>query len=140
MQWLHLRKVSSQRRQRYSRFESFINLANFAVAAFFIFEMAFKSIAQGVLFTPFPYFLSWWNVLDFGILLIDVLAMFEYEGDKEKFVRVFLCLRPLRLFNRIAGLRELAVYLGRTFKMIMLLFGLATLIFLMFSMIAVRSG
>ncbi|WZN63876.1 voltage-gated calcium/sodium channel protein [Chloropicon roscoffensis] len=123
---------------RENDFESFINLANFAVAAFFIFEMAFKSIAQGVLFTPFPYFLSWWNVLDFGILLIDVLAMFEYEGDKEKFVRVFLCLRPLRLFNRIAGLRELAVYLGRTFKMIMLLFGLATLIFLMFSMIAVR--
>ncbi|QDZ20321.1 voltage-gated calcium/sodium channel protein [Chloropicon primus] len=123
---------------RENDFDSFIQLANFAVAAFFIFETLFKFIAQGVMFTPFPYFLSWWNVLDFGILIIDLMAMFEYTGDKEKFVRVLLCLRPLRLFNRVAGLRELAVYLGGTFKVIMLLFGLATLIFLMFSMIAVK--
>ena len=123
---------------RENDFENFIQLANFAVAAFFIFEITFKFIAQGVLFTPFSYFLSWWNLLDFVILLIDLLAMFEYDGDQEKFVRVLLCLRPLRLFNRIPGLRELAVYLGGTFKIIMLLFGLATLIFLMFSMIAVK--
>ena len=118
--------------------EDFIKLANFAVAAFFIFETLFKFIAQGVIFTPFPYFLNWWNFLDFGILVIDIMGMFDYEGDKEKFIRILLCLRPLRLFNRIGGLRELAVYLGGTFRIIMLLLGLATLIFLMFSMIAVR--
>ena len=123
---------------RENEYKSMISAINVVCFFFFMFELIFKFIANGIIFTPYPYFLDTWNILDFFLLLIDFMGMYEYEDEQERLTRMLLCLRPMRLFNRVDGLRELAVYLNSTLKTILKLLGLAIVIFLMFSIIALQ--
>jgi hypothetical protein len=78
--------------------------------AVFVVEMAMKIVADGLVLHRFAYLQSWWNRLDFCIVLVsiaNVIAKSQRAGVV-KALRTLRALRPLRIVKRFAYLRVIA--------------------------------
>jgi hypothetical protein len=72
----------------------------------FVAEMVFKLIADGFIFHDYAYLRNRWNWLDFGIVIISLIAASDNEENSPfKALRCMRALRPLRLVKRMPGLR-----------------------------------
>ena len=72
----------------------------------FAFEFVVKILEHGVLWEhELAYFRQGWNVLDFFILMLQLLDMIGVDGLKS--LRVMRVLRPLRLLNKVKSLQLL---------------------------------
>jgi len=98
---------------------SFLLYCDFVVTIIFTFEMAVKILAYGFAFHKHAYMRNGWNVLDFMIVLVSLIALatgplvtgicgVEAGGSALKALRAlraFRALRPLRVIKRDPGLR-----------------------------------
>lgn len=76
----------------------------------FLAEMVFKVIADGFIFHEYAYLRNRWNWLDFGIVIISLIAANDTEENSPfKALRCMRALRPLRLVKRLPGLRVIVL-------------------------------
>jgi hypothetical protein len=68
----------------------------------FVVEFMTKIVAYGFMFPPDAYIKSPWNKLDFVVISGTILG---YMGFDTSIVKLFRCLRPLRIINRNEGMR-----------------------------------
>jgi hypothetical protein len=88
----------------------FIEYFQYFTTVLFTLEMTVKVITFGFLFNERAYLRSSWNVLDFIIVMVSIIGLFNSTslgsaGGAIKTIRVFRAFRPLRVINRAPGLR-----------------------------------
>ena len=104
-----------------------LNKAEIFFMIVFAGESVIKIIAMGFVLHPGAYLRNGWNILDFSIVLIGLVAMIfeEYINVDVKALRAFRVLRPLRL---VSGVPSLQVVLTSILKALMPLFYIALLV------------
>ena len=75
---------------------------NHVLFAIFMVEFLSKTIGNGFMFTPESYLKNHWNKIDFVVIVGSII---NYLGGNAGFVRLLRCLRPLRIINRVEGMR-----------------------------------
>ena len=80
-------------------------MAEYALFGVFCVEFLAKWLDKGLIRHPEAYFRKGWNILDFGILLCQMLELGGLSGFSS--LRVLRVLRPLRLFNKVRSLQLL---------------------------------
>jgi len=121
-----------------------IGYCNIAFAIIFLIEMFMKWIVHGVYKskTPVhyqlaqPYFGSLWNWLDFFIVCISIVGLFNIEGIQG--LRAFRALRPLRLVSRYEDLKITVATLFKSIPAMTSLLSVASLFFVIFAILGVE--
>ena len=121
-----------------NEFSGFIFGADVVVALFFVFHLLIHAVAQGLIFTPDGYLLELWNAVDTILLIVDLLSLISWEDQIEKFVRMVLTLRTLRIISRNEGMRQAASSLAATMPVIASMLSMALFIFIVFGIVGVR--
>ncbi|KAJ9468915.1 Muscle calcium channel subunit alpha-1 [Diplonema papillatum] len=86
--------------------QNFLYVANFVFLVIFTAEAALKTLAMGFAQHKGAYLRSWWNVIDFALLISGYVALHPSVANVTV-VRLVRLLRPLRTFSRVAGFRAL---------------------------------
>ena len=71
----------------------------------YITECAFKVISYGFFVHPSAYLRSYWNALDFLIVIISILDIFGSGSKGLKALRTLRILRPFKAFNALPRVR-----------------------------------
>ena len=121
-----------------NEFSGFIFGADVVVALFFLVHLLIHAVAQGLIFTPDGYLLELWNAFDTFLLTVDLLSLISWEDQIEKFVRMVLTLRILRIISRNEGMRQAASSLAATMPVIASMLTMALFIFIVFGIVGVR--
>ena len=98
-----------------SDFESVLNVLDLVIIAIFTVEIAVKMLALAPRFLD--YFKDAWNVFDFLIVLVAVVALFLPDLNAG-FVAVFRLVRILRVFKLVTAIPKLQVLVGALLKSI----------------------
>jgi hypothetical protein len=78
----------------------------------FSIEMVLKIIAMGFVMKPHSYLRDPWNILDFTVVVLGLLTLFDLGGGSNvNSIRVVRILRPLRTINSVPGMRGLVMTL-----------------------------
>ena len=109
----------------------------------FTLEVVIKVISRGfILNGPNSYILSWWNVLDFFIVIIALvsLAIPNASGDLKvlKIFRMGRLLRPLRVLSRNEGLKISIQALAMAIPNMMNLMVIVVLFFIIFAIMGIN--
>nr|AZP54645.1 voltage-dependent calcium channel type D subunit alpha-1 [Tetranychus cinnabarinus]QNJ46268.1 voltage-dependent calcium channel type l subunit alpha-1 [Tetranychus cinnabarinus] len=106
----------------------FLEKIEYLFLALFTVECVLKIIAFGFFFHPEAYLRSYWNLLDFIIVVIGIMnctVSFILPTFNVKALRAFRVLRPLRLVSRVPSLQ---VVLNSIIKAMLPLFHIALLV------------
>lgn len=76
--------------------------------AIFIVEASIKIIAMGFYGKPSAYIMDTWNRIDFFVVVMSVVALIfsDLPGAIPRVLRVFRCIRPLRLINQNENVKK----------------------------------
>ena len=82
------------------------NLSKFEVAFTLIFavEMMLKMASQGLIVSKNAYLRSWWNVVDFSIVVMNIVSFFIFDANVSAF-RVLRVFKALLVIDRMPGLK-----------------------------------
>ena len=98
-------------------------------------EFFIRTVANGFVFTQDSYISDHWNKLDFAVILMGTLGyVFSDLEDIASLFRLGRLLRPLRLLNKIEGMK---VILAAIIQSIPSLFGVCVLGFVFYTMFAI---
>jgi hypothetical protein len=119
-----------------------IYVFNLFFTVIFFVEMLLKIIAQGFYFSKTPdsyqlgqaYILSYWNILDFGIVIISILSLMNTGIDALQQLRTFRAIRPMRLLSRYESLK---ITFATLVQSIPAMASLATVALLFFTIFAI---
>ena len=116
-----------------------LDLVDFIFTIIFTVEMAMRVIAFGLLKEEDGYLRSWWNRLDFAIVIISWVDYFAQAADIGflKTLRLLRALRALRLFNRLTGLKVLIDSLLDSIIALQYIFAIVMIVFVAFAILAV---
>ncbi|CAM9141405.1 unnamed protein product, partial [Phaeothamnion confervicola] len=121
-----------------SPFAAALEVADLCFSVFFLAEAALKIVSLGFVMHGGSYLRSYWNQLDFFIVVVSLLSIVDISGNGGlKALRTFRVLRPLRM---IARNPELKVVVDALLSAIPSIFNVAVvcvLFFLVFAVIAV---
>jgi hypothetical protein len=73
----------------------------------FTVEALLKMVAMGVLVHKHSYFKSFWNIIDFFVVITGLMEMSKFSELKVSSLRTLRILRPMRSLSTIPGLRRL---------------------------------
>lgn len=107
----------------------------------FIVEMMLKIIVKGFVLHKRSYLRSGWNILDFIIVIISILALVASGNSQLKSfrsLRTFRALRPLRMISRNPGLKLVVNSLFASLPQILNVMMVCLLFFTIFSIIGVN--
>lgn len=91
---------------------TFLETLDYAFLTIFSIEMVLKIIAMGFVMRPYSYLRDPWNILDFLVVILGWLTVFDLGGGSNvNSIRVVRILRPLRTINAMPGMRGLVMTL-----------------------------
>ena len=99
--------------------------------------MASKIIAVGFIIRPKSYMRSGWNVLDFGTVIISLIAL-VVDDPALNSLRAMRALRPIRTIRRIPELRAIIDVLLQAIPAAVNVMLVCTIFFLIFSLVCVE--
>jgi len=116
---------------------------NIVFTVLFTIEMLLKIIASGFIISKTPpkyalaqaYLLSGWNILDFIIVLVSLIAL---AVPSVKFLRVFRAIRPMRLVSRYESLKITFQTLVQSIPAMGSLITVALLFFIIFGILGLE--
>ena len=116
---------------------TFLRRANVWLTITFVAEMASKIIAVGFIIRPKSYMRSGWNVLDFGTVIISLIAL-VVDDPALNSLRAMRALRPIRTIRRIPELRAIIDVLLQAIPAAVNVMLVCTIFFLIFSIVCVE--
>lgn len=128
-----------------NRLQMQVDAVNFAVCGFFLFDFALNVTAHGFMLTPSPFLGRIWNLLDLGILVIDVMIVgcpvilgASYTRYWRRAFNMAAPVRPVRIMTRVKSMQRLVKSLAVTLPTIGSIIMLTGGMFLAFAVIGVR--
>ena len=125
--------------------QAHVDAANYCVCGYFLMDFALNIVAHGFALTPAPYVARVWNLLDMGILVIDVMIVAcpallkgSYTRYWRRAFNMAAPLRPVRIMTRVKSMRHLAKSLIVTLPTIWSIIMLTGAMFLSFAIIGIR--
>ncbi len=112
----------------------FINTAEEITTVLYIFEMLAHWIVMGLVIHPGSYLRSGWNVLEFLIIIVSIIGLLV---PRTKFLVGMRALRPLRLLSRLPSAQLVVLALLNSFRNMINVLVLSSLLFFTFAVIAV---
>ena len=117
----------------------YLQYCDFIFTSLFIAEMIVKILAYGFILEKGAYLRNSWNMLDFVTVLVSILNLLDIgPGSSLRALRTFRVLRPLRILNRLPGLRVVVDALLLSFPSVGDVAVMCTLFFLIFSSFGVN--
>lgn len=121
-------------------FVDVLGWVNFTLTIFFVTEVVFKVVAQGLYFNNYAYLRNNWNIMDFVITAIAVPGLQGSSTPKVLHsLRTFRALRPLRLINRNPGLKLVVSSLFASIPQMVNVLMVCLLLLTTFSIIAINN-
>ena len=124
-----------------SQIRVFLERADQVMTTLFLIELVLKNIAYGfVMNGKTSYLRTFWNVLDFCIVLFSLLSIFADSAQLRiiKTFRLLRLLRPLRVISRNQGLKVAVLTLIMAIPNIMNVFLVSLVFYLVFSLFFVQ--
>ena len=101
-------------------------------------EFGIRSIADGFLFTKRSYISENWNKLDFVVILMGTLGyIFSSLENIAAMFRLGRLLRPLRLLNKVEGMRVILQAIVSSFPSLAGVCVLALVFYIMFAILGI---
>lgn len=98
-----------------AQFQKIYSILEIVFLTIFGFEAIVKLIALGLFRGKFAYFRSGWNILDFSILIISIMAFTPFAANYSG-IRALRVLRPLRTLNGQPSLRLIVQGIFSSFR------------------------
>ena len=120
---------------------TFLYVSDVILTTIFTVEAVLKIIAYGFLLHKNAYLRSAWNVLDFVIVIVSILALSASDSGGLKSLRslrALRALRPLRMIARWPGLRLVVNALFASVKAILNVLFVCVLFFMIFGIVGVN--
>ena len=128
-----------------NKFQMQVDSANLAVCGFFALDVTLKIITHGFALTPAPFVGRVWNLLDLGILVIDMMIAgcpivlgAAYTRYWRRAFNMAAPVRPIRIMTRVGSMQRLVKSLFVTLPKIGTIIILTGGVFLAFGIIAMR--
>mmetsp|Transcript_58372 Transcript_58372/g.186072 ORF Transcript_58372/g.186072 Transcript_58372/m.186072 type:complete len:1616 (+) Transcript_58372:485-5332(+) len=103
----------------------------------FVTEMTFKVTGMGFVLAPGTYLRDGWNVMDFLVVVLGLMAFIPSFGNYTA-IRTVRVLRPLRTITGVEGMRVLVVTLLRSLPMLLDVLVLCAFAFFIFGIVGVQ--
>eukprot|EP00759_Apiculatamorpha_spiralis_P035734 PhF_6_TR36315/c0_g1_i1/m.53109/K04857/CACNA1S; voltage-dependent calcium channel L type alpha-1S len=97
----------------------FLDIAEYVFTITFTVEMVLKVVALGFILHKHAYLRNGWNVLDFVIVVVSLVALAGPSLQSLSTLRLFRVLRPLRSVNNVPQLMHLVTCLFRSLPLVM---------------------
>lgn len=115
-----------------------LQIAEYVFVVTMAIELALKTLADGLFFTPKALIRDFTGVMDILIFLISVTFLIWMPeqvrpGSKEQAILLLRCVRPLRIFKLVPHMRRSVIELCRGFREILLVSVLLILLIYMFA-------
>eukprot|EP00756_Hemistasia_phaeocysticola_P022354 Hpha_TRINITY_DN15829_c1_g11::TRINITY_DN15829_c1_g11_i1::g.191195::m.191195 len=101
-------------------------------------EALIKIVALGFVIHKGSYLRSYWNVLDFVVVLIGVINVFIGRGSGITLLRALRVLRPLRITSKLPKLRVLIKTLAQSLPLVMDVFMLLSIVVWTFAILGMQ--
>jgi len=85
--------------------EKEMQFIEYVLTVIFIMEFLLKVLARGFVVHPKSYLRNYWNVLDFIVVVISILGLFNFGSKGLKALRTFRMMRPLKTINALPRMR-----------------------------------
>jgi Ca2+-binding EF-hand superfamily protein len=103
----------------------------------FFFEMCLAMIKKGLIQSAGCYLRNWWDVVDFGIVLVSIVGLFPGAENMKalRVARLFRILRPLRALRRFPQLCTITTALLGSLVPVAIVGAIATFVTSMFAVV-----
>jgi len=118
--------------------EPALQIAEYVFVVAMAIELALKTMADGLLFTPKALMSESTGIMDLIIFTISLIFLcwmpkVVRRGSKEQVILLLRCVRPLRIFSLVPHMRRVVYELCRGFKEILLVSVLLILLLFVFA-------
>ena len=120
-----------------SPLKAFLNMAEYVFLFFFTLESVLKIIAMGFILDKNSYLRNPWNWLDFVVVVIGYLSIFNIGGNLSG-LRTFRVLRPLKTMTTVPGMKVIVSSMLASIPALSGVLLLAGFFFVVFGIIGVQ--